>query len=220
VIYTRYRSLFPLLCITLLTGCTSDFLNPSFWPGDHYYNGNQVAKYFHYISNLQLEQQRQAYEAARLAYTENENYTNTLRYVLFLLLPAPELNNSGEAERILTSVLKANKNKNKSLEHISVLLFHLVKEINKSKMLYEHQSKQLGGEIEKKKEQLLTYKKRNKKLRDIIEKGDQLKIRIRELNHALKEKDETIERLQKKIEELKTIERNLNQRRNTKSPTT
>ena len=55
---------------------------------------------------------------------------------------------------------------------------------------------------------------------DIIEKEDQLKMRIQGLNHALKEKDETIERLQKKIEELKTIERNLNQRRNTKSPTT
>ena len=195
-------------------------LNPSFLPGDHYYNGNQVAKYFHYISTLQLEQQRQAYEEARLAYTENENYTNTLRYVLFLLLPAPELNNSGEAERIMMSVLKANQNEDNSLEHISTLLFHLVKEINKNKILYKNQSKQLGSDISKKEEQLLFYQMRNKKLRGMIKKEDQLKKHIHELNNKLKEKDITIESLQKKIEELKTIERNLNQRRNTKSPTT
>lgn len=220
MIYTRYWTLFSLLGISLLTGCTSDTFNASFFPGGHHYNGNQAAKYFYHISNLPLDQQTQAYEAARLAYKESENYTAALRYVLFLLLPSPELHNSAEAERILASVLQSNKSEHKSLEHISVLLAHLVKEINRGKIWNEQRSKKLEGEIDKNKKQLLTLQKRNEKLNEIIRIKEQQDIRYEKLEHALKEKEETIDRLQKKIEELKTIERNLNQRRNTKSPAT
>jgi DNA repair exonuclease SbcCD ATPase subunit len=220
VIYARYRTLFPLLCISLLIGCTPDYLNPSFSPGGHYYNGNQLAKYFHHLSDLPLEQLIQEYEAAKLAYKTNENYANTLRYVLFLLLPNPELNDSTQAERILESVLRSNKNEIKSLENISLLLTYFVKKINKDKMLYEYHSDRLEDEIDKNRKQLLTYQKLNKKLRDTVRKKIQQDVRYQKLDQELKEKSKTIETLQKKIEELKTIERNLNQRRNTKSPTT
>ena len=220
MIYTRYRTFFFLLCISLLTGCTSEQLNSSFFPGYRYDNANRVAKYYHDISKLPYDQQLQAYENARLAYTENGNVTNTLRYVLFLLLPSPELHNSAEAERILTALLQANQSENQSLEHISVLLAQLVREINNRKTLYEHRRNELAGEMRKKEKALLMYQKRNEKLSDIIRQKEQQAVYYQKLERALKEKDETIEMLQKKIEELKTIEKNLNQRRNTKSPTT
>lgn len=218
--YARYRTLFPLLCLSFLTGCTLDNLQLPFFPGEHHANADQLAEYFHHISNLPLEQLIREYETAKLVYDNHKNYTNTLRYVLFLILPNPELNDTRQAEHLLASMLRSNKNENKSLENISILLIYLVKEINRDEMLHEYHNARLMGEIEKNKKQLLIYRKLNEKLRDTVRKKAQQDVYYQKLNQELQEKRETIEALQKKIEELKTIERNLNQRRNTKSPTT
>jgi FixJ family two-component response regulator len=86
--------------------------------------------------------------------------------------------------------------------------------------LYEITKKRLDEVISQQKNQDALYKEVNEKLNILMEEHAKKDTLNKQIKEELDIKNKTVDELQKKIDEIKVIEKSINNRKNTKEPTT
>jgi hypothetical protein len=169
------------------------------------------------MSDIELKNE---YKNKENLYINEKSKENTLKFVFLMISPKSEFYNSHRAAYILDELIMRSGNNKDLYKNIAILIRDIIVVNNKKDFLYEETNKRLNNIISEKQEKDFLYQEISKKFASITaeyEKADSLN---KKLSEEITAQRLTVEILQKKIEELKEIEKSINERKNSKEPTT
>lgn len=172
----------------------------------------EILRYFHDKESLPQEELLYLYAQEEEQFLKKNNDQSALVLALLLTLPQTEFQDISRAMTLLNAYLSEDKHP-KSLRNFASLLSYMVSKKKNQEALYEIARKKLHDTHKERNEKEIMYKKAKQELKD----QESL---YKKLYKELDEEKKTVEDLRQQIEQIKTIEKNINERKQDKSPET
>ncbi len=206
-------------CFVLLS-CLGCYNNKPFFKPSEEISVDDVLNYYEEVKIMSNAELKNEYKNKENLYANEKNKENILKYVFLMISPNSEFYNSHRATYILDEFIVRSSNNKDPYRNIAMLIRDVISSSNKKDFLYEEANKKLDSIISEKHEKDFLYQEISKKIDSILEEYEKKDSLNRKLNEEITVQKQTVERLQKKIEELKAIEKSINERKNSKEPTT
>jgi hypothetical protein len=206
-----------LFAIFSFLGCHN---NKLFFKASGEESVDTILNYYEEVKIMSDIELKNEYKNRENLYINEKSKENTLKFVFLMISPKSEFYNSHRAAHILDELIMRSGNNKDPYKNIAILIRDIIVVNNKKDFLYEETNKRLNNIISEKQEKDFLYQEMSKKFASIMaeyEKADNLN---KKLSEEITAQRLTVEILQKKIEELKEIEKSINERKNSKEPTT
>jgi hypothetical protein len=204
-----------LLVVCIGGGCRNGKLNFRIHKEDSL---RDIFYYYESINNMNTNELKNEYKKRETVYFKEKSSEGIIKYALIMILPWPEFHNSHKAIDILDELIR--KDEKDPYRSVAILIKDVVTLGNKKEVLYEETNRKLDDVISERKKQDILFKEMNDKFNLMVEENEKKDNLNKKLHDELATKKQTVEKLQKKIEKLKAIEKSINERKNTKEPTT
>jgi hypothetical protein len=180
---------------------------------------SEVLRYFHHVKSLSQEELLRLYAYEEKQLFERGDNQRVLNIALLLTLPNTSFQDSTRALTLLDAYASEDRHP-EPLKDLAFLLSYMIRERQYQAIFSEMARKELNNILEERDEKEKLYQIAKQKVDEILAEKKYQESLYKELHKELNKEKETVESLRKKIEQLKTIEKNINERKQSKAPAT
>jgi hypothetical protein len=212
--------LYRILAVFFILSCLGCHNNKPSFKASGEESVNDILNYYGEVKVMSDVEIKSEYKNKENLYINEKNKENMLKFVFLMISPTSEFYNSHRAAYILDELITKSSNDTDPYKNIAMIIRDIIVVSNKKDFLHEETNKRLDSILSEKQEKDFLYQEMSKKIVTIIEDYEKKDSLNKKLNEEITAQRLTVERLQKKIEELKEIEKSINERKNSKEPTT
>ena len=205
--------------VVVLSGCASNWPKFILLESSRPSQLNEFLQYFHDAKSLDPTELHQLYieEEEILFYQDDQD--SVVRLALLSLLQESKLKTTPRSIDLLKTYLYEN-NSEETVHHFVSFLHYVLSQAQYHDTLYEEAKGKLNTALKERDQQAALYERTKLQLdHSGLEKRKQ-QAQYKKTNRALHREKQEVENLRKQIEQLKTIEKTINKRKQTDSPST